>query len=435
MSLTNRLSTALLRSPIAWGALATLAFYVGMEQAQFAGPFLKRYFASHPIEYAAMAAFFIALASLGIKLLDVLWQSAATSRRVLDDEHESGNTVQDVPELLDELDELPETAQSSLLVRRVRAGLEHVRRRGSADELEEELRTLSEHDAERLYANYALVRLIIWAIPILGFLGTVIGITLALANLAPTALEDSITEVAAGLGVAFDTTAQALALSMLLMFAQYVTDRAETRLLERIDRRASNELTSRFARYADADPQVAAVRRVADEIIASTGRLVERQAELWKSTIDAAHTHWARMAAATENELREGIREGVREGLTDAGQQLTAGAAEIVARQREQWERLHALAINSAEASSAQQGEVARQAELLARLLDTAGELTTLERSLDRNLASLSGAQHFEEALHSLTAATHLLTARFGPTQGDARAAGTPRVRHEGQAA
>ncbi|MEI2659369.1 MAG: MotA/TolQ/ExbB proton channel family protein [Bifidobacterium adolescentis] len=52
-----------------------------------------------------------------------------------------------------------------------------------------------------------LIRTITWAVPILGFLGTVIGITMAIANITPDQLESSLGEVTAGLAVAFDTTA------------------------------------------------------------------------------------------------------------------------------------------------------------------------------------------------------------------------------------
>ena len=60
------------------------------------------------------------------------------------------------------------------------------------------------------------------AIPVLGFLGTVIGITLAIGKLSPQALEDSLPEVMTSLSVAFYTTTQALGLSIVLMFAQFL---------------------------------------------------------------------------------------------------------------------------------------------------------------------------------------------------------------------
>ena len=95
-------------------------------------------------------------------------------------------------------------------------------------------------------ANYALVRIIIWAIPILGLLGTVIGITIAIANLKPETLEQSMSDVTSGLGVAFDHTGEALTLTMILMFIKYGVERSESRLLAIVDERAEEELIGRF---------------------------------------------------------------------------------------------------------------------------------------------------------------------------------------------
>ena len=134
-----------------------------------------------------------------------------------------------------------------------------MRRKSSAETLDDELRALADYDVDRMHASYSLVRIIVWAIPILGFLGTVIGITLAIAKLSPDQLENSLPEVTAGLGIAFDTTALALALSMVLMFAKFFVERLETRLLMAVDRRVAEELVGRFQTYGTgADPHVAA---------------------------------------------------------------------------------------------------------------------------------------------------------------------------------
>jgi hypothetical protein len=86
------------------------------------------------------------------------------------------------------------------LERRLREALDLVVRTGEADSLEDHLKYLSDLDAARAAQSYGLVRFVIWAVPIMGFLGTVIGITEAIAQLSPTQL-DNISGVVAGLGV------------------------------------------------------------------------------------------------------------------------------------------------------------------------------------------------------------------------------------------
>ena len=69
---------------------------------------------------------------------------------------------------------------------------------------------------------------------------------MAIASLTPEALEESMTEVTHGLGVAFDTTAEALALTMILMFIKAWVERMEDDVLAATDARVSEELVGRF---------------------------------------------------------------------------------------------------------------------------------------------------------------------------------------------
>ena len=58
---------------------------------------------------------------------------------------------------------------------------------------------------------------------------------------------------------------------------------------------------------------------------------------------------------------------------------------------------------------------VAAQIEALAQLQEGEQQLLRLQESLNQNLSALSGAGAFEEAVHSLSAAVHLLTGRLAP--------------------
>ena len=149
-----------------------------------------------------------------------------------------GQRITDCDRLLGQLDLLT-AFQESYIVRRLRDALDFVRRKGSADDLDQHLRHLEELESIQVNGSYSMIRIIIWAIPILGLLGTVIGITIAVANLNPQTLEESMTKVTHGLGVAFDHTATALALTMILMFVKSAVERVEDSLWARGDARAS----------------------------------------------------------------------------------------------------------------------------------------------------------------------------------------------------
>lgn len=83
---------------------------------------------------------------------------------------------------------------------------------------------------EVLDSKLNITKYILWAIPSVGFLGTVRGIGQALAR-ADEAIAGDISGVASNLGVAFNSTFVALFLSLLLMFISYLLQGREERLV------------------------------------------------------------------------------------------------------------------------------------------------------------------------------------------------------------
>jgi len=87
---------------------------------------------------------------------------------------------------------------------------------------------ICQSEAERLDSDLALLRYIAWAIPAIGFIGTVRGIGDALSQ-AHKAVTGDISGVTEGLGVAFNSTLIALLLSILLMFLMQQLQQAQER--------------------------------------------------------------------------------------------------------------------------------------------------------------------------------------------------------------
>lgn len=411
----NRISQVILRSSLFWGTLASIAFFAPIQTGHWKDEFVLRYFAGHWVEYLETALFFVGLAGLILKALDIGRQSSALGQVALGPRDEGPQSPVEAEGLLANLGRLPETQQDDYLPRRLREALQSVLFAGSADKLGDELKYLSESDAARSHASYGLLRIIIWAIPILGFLGTVIGITIAIASLNPQALEDSLPEVTGGLGVAFDTTALALGLSMVLMFVQFFVDRIEGRLLSAVDARAAEELAGRFEQLGTADdPQLAAMRRLAESMLRATEKLVQRQTELWQQSIDAAGARWTDMAASAGKQLESSLAAGMTQSLTAHAEKLAASAEATTEQNRRNWSRLQQTLADSTQVAKTQQTELARQGEILLRVVEATGHITRLEEQLNRNLAALAGAQHFEETLLNLAGTINLLNARLG---------------------
>ena len=93
--------------------------------------------------------------------------------------------------------------------------------------------------------SWLMPRYICWAVPILGFIGTVLGISLAAEGIRRiiasdaglASLSNDLDAAIAPLGIAFDTTLIALSLSVALMLALALVQRSEERLLATFERR------------------------------------------------------------------------------------------------------------------------------------------------------------------------------------------------------
>ena len=87
-----------------------------------------------------------------------------------------------------------------------------------------------ENIAAQLESGNNLIRYIIWAIPSIGFVGTVRGIGAALAQ-ADAALDGDISGMTASLGVAFNSTLVALFISLILMLLMHLLNGRQDKMV------------------------------------------------------------------------------------------------------------------------------------------------------------------------------------------------------------
>ena len=108
-------------------------------------------------------------------------------------------------------------------------------------------RDVCEGEVDRLDSELSLLRYIAWAIPAIGFIGTVRGIGDALAQ-AHRAMQGDLSGVTQGLGTAFNSTLVALLLSLFLMFLLHHLQTDQERLV----RDAESYLDERLIRSLEA---------------------------------------------------------------------------------------------------------------------------------------------------------------------------------------
>jgi biopolymer transport protein ExbB/TolQ len=124
---------------------------------------------------------------------------------------------EDTRDLSRQIQALPPDQNRALLPRALLAALQRFGSTYNIQSASDATHAYCESEGERLDAELSMVRYIAWAIPSIGFIGTVRGIGQALGQ-AHKAVEGDIFDVTQSLGVAFNSTLIALLISIVLMF-------------------------------------------------------------------------------------------------------------------------------------------------------------------------------------------------------------------------
>ena len=158
-----------------------------------------------------------------------------------------------VDQFLGHLGNLPRAQRLSILGRRIQGALEHFKFRTRVPEVQQYLATQAELDASAVDSGYTLLRAFIWVVPLLGFIGTVTGISSAVTGLDAAVKQGGGDQLMSGLGlvthglaVAFDTTFLALVLAIVLLFPTESLRKSEYGMLDRIEAFTNESLLRRM---------------------------------------------------------------------------------------------------------------------------------------------------------------------------------------------
>jgi len=163
-------------------------------------------------------------------------------------------TIGNVARFLEHVRSLPAGLQQSLIVKRMQLGLQHFQVRHSNPEVANMMMSQSEIDGGTISSSYSTLKVFLWAIPIMGFVGTVLGISDAVGGFSGSleaaqdisVLKSSLNNVTSGLATAFDTTLIALVMSLILSFPANAMQKAEEDLLAWLDAYCNENLLKRL---------------------------------------------------------------------------------------------------------------------------------------------------------------------------------------------
>jgi len=155
------------------------------------------------------------------KLLEVDLVPVAEGMRIL---------PEDTREFSRQVQQLPDENKRMLLPRALLNALQRFSSTRNIQDVASSTHTICESEADKLESELSMIRYISWAIPSIGFIGTVRGIGEALAQ-ADKAVQGDIAGVTLSLGVAFNSTFIALLISIFLMFLVHQLQLLQERLV------------------------------------------------------------------------------------------------------------------------------------------------------------------------------------------------------------
>lgn len=195
------------------------------------------------VPYAIVFLSWWALMILLVKHAKVRLQARALRHSILPADPSFVLSVRSVDEVLDRLYDLADEPTHFLLYNRVQFALSNLRNIGRIGDVDEILRSRAENDEAAAEASYTVVRGLIWGIPVLGFIGTVIGLSVAIGSFGAVLqeggeleqLKPALQQVTAGLATAFETTLQALVAALVIQLLSTFVRRGEDQMLVRFN--------------------------------------------------------------------------------------------------------------------------------------------------------------------------------------------------------
>lgn len=297
------------------GALLTVIIYFILysleEQITFFAKFTQRGWTP----YAAVYLFFWSLSILAEKAINLIRIRKCDVINFI-----PKGVKLDTDENIDSVKETVINASAetkdSIIGPRIIKALEHFRVSRNPKDISDVLIEESENDFASLESSYSLVRVFLWTIPILGFIGTVIGVSQAVsgfANFLKSAQEidlirNALTGVTNGLSVAFDTTLDALILSVIVMIFMSAIEKVEKDRLQEYDIYCRNSILELIPTQANGKP-----KDLSESVIEALRDFSNNIVEAWVNQAKTIPTIMTESLLSAWNETSEKWFDGIQQ--------------------------------------------------------------------------------------------------------------------------
>jgi len=142
--------------------------------------------------------------------------------------------------VLEKLYKMVDDPKHFLLTRRIYVALANLKNMGNIGDVDKVLGTQAENDESTVDSSYTTLRGFVWAIPVLGFIGTVLGLSIALGSFGDvlthaaeiSELKTALQKVTGGLSTAFETTLEGLVSALCIQMLMTAMQRKEEQFMD-----------------------------------------------------------------------------------------------------------------------------------------------------------------------------------------------------------
>ncbi len=224
-----------------FGTLLTVLFFAVLFPFRGSSTYIDMFFHGgvenrSVIPYFTMLLAFWAVAILLVKLQKLGVQRRALALKILPRNQNFVLSPATAKEILDNIYKEVQTPKRFLILDRIERSLSNLKNIGNVSDVSEGLNAQASNDENYLSSSYTVLKGFIWAIPVLGFIGTVLGLAYAVGGFGTVVskgadvekLKQSLAGVTSGLSIAFETTLIALVAALLVqLLMTFVMSREE----------------------------------------------------------------------------------------------------------------------------------------------------------------------------------------------------------------
>jgi biopolymer transport protein ExbB/TolQ len=407
---------ALLDASFLIGALCTGIFYLVICSPQMQGSLLHRYTTEHLVEYVVVALSFWGLADVCGKLLSYPRQYLALRHQWFTSNWIGREPVANAEPMLEAIGQESSWLRESRIGRRLTEALDYIVQNGCDEHYRDYLKSLAEKDEDQTHSSFTLIRFVVRITPVLGFLGTVVHFGTALNGISLDQMSQQLGVVVSEMGKAFNATTAALASAMFMMFAQFAGEWIERSIVHSIDRTVERELANRFeVKDANLLPFLRVARDANEDVLKLIAGNLDRQTAVWTQAFEALLSRFdARQAKETDAWVQAlDVLSSRHESFDTVREERLRQMLDVIDERQEKFmNHVH----KTLEKAVAIRDDFGGMVETLHGIARGEGQLAQLQSSLAENLRLIHETGKIDDALHGLTGAIHLLTARNQPS-------------------